>query len=177
MEHYKNIIVKIHSVNSVLDIYSELKRNDYEVILVSDIDDTILSSTVGKKFVENEIKILIEQIYLDNPDHLIFLTARDKSYKRKTNHHLNSASMHKKDKYINYNILCSPYDDKGNPTKGETFIEYFENELIKTDKKIWFLFMDDSIDQIYSIYNCIEKLNNIQYTIFHYQYAQIKKIE
>lgn len=175
MENYKNNIVRINSINNVIDIYFELVRNDYNVILVSDIDDTILSSKIGQKFVENNIKILIENVYNYNPDNLIFLTARDHNYKRKTNHHLNSAGMHKKDKYINYNIICSPDDYKGEPTKGDAFINYFEKgkgkELLKSDKKIWILFIDDLIEQILSVHNCIDKLKNINYTIFHYKYS------
>lgn len=175
MENFMDKIVKTSSINNIIDIYFELVQNDYNIILVSDIDDTILSSKIGKKFVENNVKTLIEHVYNYNPDNLIFLTARDYDYKRKTNHQLNSARMHKKGKYIDYNIIFSPDNHKGEPTKGDAFIHYFENgkgkQLLKSDKKIWILFIDDLISQVLSVHSCINKLENINYTLFHYEFS------
>lgn len=174
MDKYKDNIVRINSIDTVIDVYFELVHNNYNVILVSDIDDTILSSKMGQKFVENNIKLLIDYVYSNNPDNLIFLTARDHTYKGKTNHHLNSASMHKKDKYIYYNIICSPYDYTGAPTKGVALINYFEKgkgkELLNSYNNIWILFIDDSIEQVLSVHNSIDQLKNIRYTIFHYNH-------
>ncbi len=175
METHLNKISKVHSIDTIIDYYVYLKQMDYNIIVVCDIDDTILSSKIGQKFVEKNIKILIEDVYKCNPDNLIFLTAREFEYKRATNNQLNSAKMHHKTCYILYNLLMSPDDINGCPTKGETFLNYFVKgkgqSLLCETKKNYILFIDDLKEQIKSVENCITRLNNIDYILFHYCFA------
>ena len=173
MENYINNEVRINTINAVIDYYFHIKEMGYNVIVVSDIDDTIFSTKIGQKLVEKNIKILIEDVYKSNPDNLIFLTARDYEYKRVTNNQLNSAKLHTKDKYITYNLLMSPDDYIGKPTKGETFLKYFVNgkgsSVLSEPNKHYILFIDDLQEQIESVKEVINNLN-IHYTLFHYKF-------
>ena len=174
MEHFINNEICVNSIRNVIDFYFHLKTLGYNIIVVSDIDDTILSTKIGQKLVEQDIKILIEDVYNFNPNNLVFLTARDHSLKKYTNNKLNSAKLHTKSNYILYNLLMSPYTNDGKPTKGDTFVNYFENgkgkSLLCETKKNYILFIDDSKEQIDSVKNVINNLSNINYTLFDYKF-------
>ena len=152
MEHdYTNKSVKINSIDRVIDFCTKLINLDYNVILVADIDDTVLSSKIGQKFVEKNITILADMIYSLNSNNLIFLTARDHDLKRKTLNSLNSSGLLHKGKYIKYNIIHSPYE-KNNSTKGQTLLKYFSDgngQIILSDiKPNWIIFIDDLDEQV-----------------------------
>lgn len=170
---YTNQIIKTNTILNVIKLTEQLIGMNYNVIMVLDIDDTVLSSQIGKKFVEKDICTLSNLIYTSNPSNLIFLTARDSNlviYSRKK---LNSVGLLHQGKFINYNIICSPYDNNGNPTKGQTLFNYFDKGFGKTllvkEKKNWIIFVDDLQEQIESVNQYI---NNIccNYTLFHYKY-------
>lgn len=170
---YKNKIIKINTIKNVIGLCESIIDFGFNLILVLDIDDTVLSSKIGKKFVEPEITNLVDLVYTFNPANLLFLTARDKSLQRYTSNKLNSSGLLHKEKYINYNIICSPYDDEGNPTKGLALIDYFENEknknILSNEKENWIIFVDDLMEQIESVSNHIDKIN-ANYTLFHYKH-------
>lgn len=163
---YNNKTIQITKICKVLDCVQELKQLGFNVILVTDIDDTILSTNIGQKLVENDVKDLITNIYITNPANLIFLTARDPEYKSKTNNQLNSAKLHPKGKYVQYNIICSHYID-GKPTKGDSLVKYFTTKHVKSNND-WILFVDDALEQILHVQQHIPSLN-MNYTLFHYK--------
>ena len=178
---YTNQIIKTNTISNVLKLTEQLISLDYNVIMILDIDDTVLSSKIGQKFVEKDICKLVDIIYTQNPSNLIFLTARDYNMIMYTRKQLNSAGLLHKGKFINYNIICSPYDEEGNPTKGKTIFNYFDKgfgknllveelELeLELDKKNWIIFVDDLQEQIESVNQFINK-NCCNYTLFHYKY-------
>jgi hypothetical protein len=174
MEYFINNEVRVNTINTVIDYYFYIKELGYNVIVVTDIDDTVLSTKIGQKLVEKNIKILIEDVYKSNPDNLVFLTARDYEYKRFTNNQLNRAKLHTKTTYVTYNLLMSPDDYIGKPTKGETFLKYFVNgkgsSLLSEPNKQYILFIDDLHEQIESVKEVINNLN-INYTLFHYKFV------
>jgi hypothetical protein len=138
---YINNVIKSNTIRDVIELYDNLIDQNYNVIMVLDVDDTVLSSTYGKNFVEKDICLLVDLIYSSNPDNLLFLTDRDKCLARYTINQLNKSRLLHKEKYINYNVICSPYDDvNGESTKGTRLTEYFINGLGKNilcgDKKI-----------------------------------------
>jgi hydroxymethylpyrimidine pyrophosphatase-like HAD family hydrolase len=159
--------------NNILDIYENCKHlidNNCNVLIFLDIDDTVLSSKIGVKFVDKNIKLLINLIYNHDARKLFFLTARDYDLKRKTLNYLNHAKMVHNGKYIYYNVIHSPYKMVNNmflPTKGETLIHFLDNTtLLSNDKLNYIIFVDDDIEQI----NCVnESLTKYQSTHLNYQ--------
>lgn len=172
LDEYKNNVTQVRSITKVIDIYNKIIKEDYNVIFVSDIDDTIITTETKKKFVEPEVTNLFRQIYFNNNENLIFLTARDKDLKSYTRNELNNIGLIHDSKYIFYNIICSPYDDSGVATKGYELEKYFEKnpKHFSTNKPNWLIFLDDQLDQIYSVFkNCkIYTDKNINYTLLHY---------
>ena len=177
-----NNITKITSINQAIELSNTIKQN-YDIILFLDIDDTVLSPYIGKKFVEDEICQLVDLIYSIEPNNLIFLTARDHDLKSYTKNQLNKSGLLHKGKYIDYNIICSPYDDNGNSTKGQSLTTCIEskylfgvekNENNQQSKKNWIMFIDDQYEHIESANKELEKLNGklidkINYVLMHYQ--------
>lgn len=169
-------IIKTNTVNNIVFLTEKLIKLNYNVILVLDIDDTVLSSKIGKKFVEKDICNLINIVYTINPANLIFLTARHPKLKSYTKNKLNSAKILHEGNYIDFNILCSPDDDNGIPTKGQTFFNYFNNGfgnllLQNNNKENWLTFVDDLFEQIDSV-NQFVGLIFKNYTLFHYVYKE-----
>jgi len=162
--------IKIAAISKVTEHIQELTQLGYNVILFTDIDDTILSTKIGQTLVEKDVKTLIGNVYYNNPSNLVFLTARDPDYKRNTNHHLNRAKLHSKGKYITYNIICSPYDN-GNPTKGESLVSYCKKWISNSNSNNWIIFVDDAPEQISDVEQHINSLD-MNYTLFHYVFAQ-----
>ena len=169
-----NNIVKSITIRDVIKLYNDLIGQNYNVILVLDIDDTILSSTYGRKFVEKDICLLVDLVYSLNSSNLLFLTARDKCLTRYTSNQLNKSGLLHKGKYIKYNVLCSPYDVDGESTKGARLFDYFVNGIGKNilcvdkDKKNWIIFVDDLIEHINSVQKHIQNINGVNYTLVHY---------
>jgi hydroxymethylpyrimidine pyrophosphatase-like HAD family hydrolase len=158
------------NTNNILDVYKlckQLIHNNEYILLYIDIDDTILSSEIGIRIIDPNIKLLIELIYDYKHDNLLFLTAREHEYKDKTIQELNRANLLPKEKYINYNVICSPYDKDFNPTKGNTMQQHINKFHTKTPPK-WIIFVDDDIDQINDVSNYL-KYTSFNYTLFHYQ--------
>ena len=178
-----NNITKITSINQAIELSNTLIEQNYNIILFLDIDDTVLSPYIGKKFVEDEICQLVDLIYSIEPNNLIFLTARDHDLKSYTKNQLNKSGLLHKGKYIDYNIICSPYDDNGNSTKGQSLTTCIEskylfgvekNENNQQSKKNWIMFIDDQYEHIESANKELEKLNGklidkINYVLMHYQ--------
>ncbi len=158
-----------NSTSCMLEITNFIKKlieNNYNPILILDIDDTCLSSQYGKKFVDKNLPILVNYIYDISPNNLWFLTARDDEYKNKTLHKLNKAGLLHKGKYINYNVVHSPYNEFNKPTKGTTLINNIIQKITYNDKN-WYIIVDDDIEQINDIYDkmSIEKYN---YSLYHF---------
>jgi len=157
MEDY----IEIKFIGDLINEVKKLLDLDYNVIFISDIDDTILSTKIGKKFVEKEITYLIDLIYSLSPSNLIFLTAREPTLYKYTLNKLNSSGLLHKGKYIYYNLICSPCDLEGNVTKGETIFHYINNKkdiLISLIKKNYIIFIDDLIENIVSVKKYLELL-------------------
>jgi hypothetical protein len=174
---YRNNIIKSNTINQVIKLYEDLINQDYNVIVVLDIDDTVLSSIYGRNFVEKEICLLVDLVYSSNPSNLLFLTARDINLRQYTINKLNHSGLLHKDKYINYNVICSPCDDEGNSTKGVRLKKYIVSELDKNiltnNKKNWIIFVDDLMEHIESVFKYFEDgLLDINYTLVHYRYKK-----
>jgi len=177
---YINTIIKSNIICDVIELYNNLIDQNYNVIMVLDIDDTVLSSTYGKKFVEKDICLLADLVYSSNPSNLLFLTARDKSLTCYTINQLNKSGLLHKEKYINYNVLCSPYDDVNGEsisTKGKKLYDYFTyysgKNILCCDKKNWIIFVDDLMEHIISVQKYIQNINSVNYTLIHYKYKYI----
>jgi hypothetical protein len=170
-----NSIIK---TNNILDIHEQCKtllEENNNVLLFLDIDDTVLSSQIGVKFVDKNVTTLIELMYRQNPNKLFFLTARDPDFKRKTLNQLNSAKLVHDGKFIHYNIIHSVYVMKnGSPiaTKGETLVNLLSstNVLLLSEQPTWIIFVDDAKEQIESVYNSLNNAKglNINYILYHY---------
>lgn len=178
MEYIDNI-VKSNTIRDVIELYNNLIEQNYNVILVLDVDDTVLSSTYGRNFVEKDICLLTDLVYSSNPVNLLFLTARDKCLARYTSNQLNKSGLLHKGKYIEYNVLCSPYNDDGESTKGIKLVDYFTNgsgkNILCVNKKNWIIFVDDLMEHINSVQKHIQNINNTNYTLIHYRYKYIDK--
>lgn len=172
-EKYFNKVVKTNTITNVIKLTEKLLQLDYNVIMVLDIDDTVLSSKIGQKFVEKDITKLADIIYTQNPLNLLFLTAREHILKFPSVKKLNSSELLHKGKFINYNVICSPYDEQGNPTKGQTLFNYFDTgfgkNILDKNKKNWIIFVDDLDEQIESVNTHINKICP-EYTLFYYKY-------
>lgn len=140
----------IEIANSIQKIYSDVlvKEKDNTVILVLDIDDTVLSSKIGQKFVEKDITILANHIYRKNPQNLWFLTSRNCNIKRKTMNQLNRSGLIHDQKYIFYNIVCSEND---NPNKGKMFMKSIY------DQHNFYIIVDDDLEQVQKIQEVLER--------------------
>ena len=163
-------IIKSNNILEIYELCKNLIDNNNNVLIFLDIDDTVLSSKIGVKFVDKNITQLINLIYSHDSRKLFFLTARDYDLKRKTLNHLNRAKMVHDGKFIYYNIIHSPYkieNAKFVPTKGETLIKFLDNTtLLSNDKPNYIIFVDDDIEQI----NCVnDSLTKYQSTNFNYQ--------
>jgi hypothetical protein len=173
IDTYSNKIIKTNTISNVIILTNFLIEMNYNVIMILDIDDTVLSSKQGQKFVEKDICKLADIIYTTNSSNLIFLTARDPSLALYTRKKLNSSGLLHKGKFIDYNVICSPYDDTGNPTKGLTIFNYFDKGfgklILSSTKPNWIIFVDDLQEQIESVNQYINKISS-NYTLFHYKY-------
>ncbi len=173
IETHSNKIIKTNTISNIIKLTEQLIELDYNVIMILDIDDTVLSSKNGQKFVEKDICKLVDIIYTLNPLNLIFLTARNSEITSKTIKKLNSVGLLHKGQFINYNVICSPYDNQGNPTKGHTLFNFFDKDHGKTlfvkEKKNWIIFVDDLEEQIESVNTYINQICP-NYTLFHYKY-------
>lgn len=173
VQTHTNQIIKTNTVSNIIKLTEQLIGLDYNVIMVLDIDDTVLSSNIGRKLVEKDICKLADIIYTSNPSNLIFLTARDYELAMYSRKKLNSVGLLHKGKFINYNVICSPYDEQGNPTKGQTMFNYFDKGFGKTllvkEKQNWIIFVDDLQEQIDSVNQFIDKICP-NYTLFYYKY-------
>jgi hypothetical protein len=174
INQYSNQIIKTNTISNIIKLTEQLIELDYNVIMILDIDDTVLSSKIGQKFVEKDISKLVDMVYTINPLNLIFLTARDSQMALYTRKKLNSVGLLHKGKFIDYNIICSPYDNEGNPTKGQTLFNYFDKGFGKTifdkEKNNWIIFIDDLEEQIDSVNKHINQICP-NYTLFHYKYS------
>ena len=166
---------KILEINDMLEVYHQCKElldQKQNILLFLDIDDTVLSSEIGKKVVDKNIRLLIELIYRQNPEHLFFLTARESDLNRKTLNQLNNAKLVHDGKFIRYKIIHSPYDKQNNvyvATKGKTLMRFLQsNSLISDSDSIWIVFVDDDVQQIISVKQCLDELPNINYTLYHF---------
>lgn len=164
MNNY-NLTSNILEIN---DFIEKLVKNNYNPILILDIDDTCLSSQFGKKFVDKNICILVNYIYSISPKNLWFLTARDYEYKNKTLHHLNKVGLLHEGKYIYYNVVHSPYDKLNNPTKGTSLLNNIIKKIVP-DEKNWYIIVDNDLEQINDIYL---KISNKQYNYTLYLYIK-----
>jgi hypothetical protein len=167
-----NSISHIKSINEAIDLVNNLLQQNNHVILFLDIDGTIFSPHIGKKFVENEIYTLVDMVYSFNPNNLIFLTAREESLKSYTKNQLNKSGLLHKGSYIDYNIICSPYDNEGNSTKGESLVKHIKShQLDQLDKinNLHIIFIDDQYEHIESVsFNISKYLPNINFKSIHY---------
>lgn len=176
-----NKIIKLNVIQDVIELYIKLVNQNYNIILVLDIDDTVISSSYGQKFVEKEICSLVDLVYSSNPNNLIFLTSRDKSLKKYTLNQLNKIGLLHKNAYINYNIICSPCDEDGNSTKGVELTKYliaYNDKIFSSDKKNYIIFVDDLMEHINSVKKSLEEFivnnnNFIDYTLIYYKYKHI----
>lgn len=173
LDTHTNQIIKTNTISNVIKLTEQLIGLDYNVIMILDIDDTVLSSKIGQKFVEKDICKLADIIYTSNPSNLIFLTARAYNLEKYTSNKLNSAGLLHKGKFIYYNVICSPCDDDGNSTKGQTMFNYFSKgygfSLLTKEKLNWIIFVDDLQEQIESVSKYVNKVCH-NYTLFHYKY-------
>ena len=148
------------------DFVKKLVENNYNPILILDIDDTCLSSKHGIKFVDKNVSILINYIYDISPNNLWFLTARNCEYKNKTLHKLNKVGLLHKGKYIYYNVVHSEYDEFNNVTKGKNLINNIISN-IKYNENNWYIIVDDDIEQTKDMYN---KMLITKYNYTFYQF-------
>jgi len=166
-----NKIIKIHKINKVIELVKELVGKNYNPILILDVDDTVISSKIGKKFVEKDICELVELVYTINPNNLIFLTARCSNLVSYTRNQLNKSGLLHKEKYIPYNVICSPYNDEGESTKGIIIYDYFTKEqgktILSSNKQNYIIFVDDLMEHIKTVETNLEKLC-FTHTCFHY---------
>lgn len=157
-----------NSTSSMLEIYSFIQNcllDNYNPVLIIDIDDTCLSSQYGKKFVDKNVCKLVEYVYDISPNNLWFLTARDYEFKNKTLHQLNKSGLLHKRTYIKYNVVHSPHDERNNVTKGNTLISIIENS--NYNNKNWYIIVDDDIEQVNDIYDKMFK-ENYNYSLYHF---------
>lgn len=158
--------VKITKIKDVIDTYRELLSTKKRVFLVLDIDDTVLSSRIGRKFVDDDICGLVDLAYEYNKDLLFFLTSRDKSLSSYTRNKLNSSGLLHKEQYINYNIIFSPVrEEDGGSLKGPTFIDELNNNGIELSEDDHVVFVDDLRDNTDSIHSSLI-FTRASYTIF-----------
>ncbi len=167
-----NLENEIINTSNIMDVYEHCKcllDNNINVLLFLDIDDTVLSSKHGEKFLDKNITKLVNIVYQYNPNNLFFLTARDYEYKKKTINQLNGAKLVHDNKYIHYNVIHSPYNyENAMPiaTKGNTLTKF----IIRFQQPSWIIFVDDAVEQIESVYNSLnnEPMSHFNYTLYHY---------
>jgi len=168
MKHIKTTA----QIIDVLALCVALRELNKEFILFLDIDDTTLSSLVGHKFVDKQICDVVDYVYKYNPMRLVFCTARDHELIWYTKNQLNRAKLTHQGKYIHYNVVCSPYDMFGNPTKGRTIM----SELADVDKDVVVIFADDQRDQIDNVYAELYRTGR-EFALFHYTKAEDDLVE
>jgi hypothetical protein len=151
---------------AINDFIQKLVEDGYNPILILDIDDTCLSSRNGKRFVDKNVPILVNYVYDISPNNLWFLTARDYDYKNKTLHKLNKVGLLHKGKYINYNIIHSPYNELNNATKGISLLNNIVKNITHNDKN-WYIIVDDDLEQINDIYDKIS-ITEYNYSLYHF---------
>ncbi len=161
-----NSIQTVKTVNQIIKLYEHIVTEGFSPIVFCDIDDTVLASSIGIKFVDPKICQFIDLVYSSNPDNLVFLTAREPNLKKHTINQLNRSGLLKKGKYIFYNVIHAPYSNNGLATKGEVMVSYLDLNPSKTYD--WVIFIDDSYEQIESVYKHIQNLKNIKGWILLY---------
>lgn len=147
--------------HEVIELFKDTTKN---ILLVTDIDDTILSSYIGQKLTHPSVIDMINVAF--NVNRLIFLTARDPSLFKTTQNHLNKAKLCKKGRFIYYNILMSPYDEQGS-TKGPSLAKYLNkyNNWIHPHKENIVIFIDNEFEHITSV---IDNCTHDSYTLKTY---------
>lgn len=149
-------MIKINSLEFVITHYKSIIESK-KVLLILDVDDTTLSSKIGQKFVDIKIKELVD-ISFDN--NLLFLTARAKSLGRYTQNQLNRSHIISRGKYNNYKIICSPRDDEGNSTKGNSALLY-----LKCNEFDYVIFVDDDPLECEDVKEKLTSIN-IEHTVY-----------
>ena len=86
-------IIKSNNILEIYELCKNLIDNNNNVLIFLDIDDTVLSSKIGVKFVDKNITQLINLIYSHDSRKLFFLTARDYDLKRKTLNYMKYQSV------------------------------------------------------------------------------------
>lgn len=169
-------IQNVFRTNNILDVYKQCKEiieKKENVFLFLDIDDTVLSTRNGQKFVDKNIVHLVQLIYAYNPNRLWFLTAREPIYRQPTINQLNLAKLVDDGKYIPYNVIFSPFKIENGDmiaTKGETLSKFLTTTAeLPIGRPNWIIFVDDNMDQINSVNAWLKQLNiNINYTLYKY---------
>jgi len=164
-DNYRNNSIRITSIKEVIKFVDEIIKLDKNILLVLDIDGTVLSTVFGRNFMEDEICQLVKTIYDIYPDNLIFLTSRLENLRQYTIDNLNDTKLLKNE--VNYNVICSPTDSNGNSTKGSKILDYLTKNKINDNK--WIIFVDDSIENIDSVKEYLSNTKYI-YTLFYYKY-------
>jgi len=167
------MINKILHINKVIEQCKTKIQDNQPVLLILDIDDTILSTRPNQTLVEPAIRDLFDLVYQNN--HLckyIFCTARHSSYRKLTLNQLNHAKLLHLGTYINYVVLHSPYvrlsSSEPQPTKGNAILSYLRGANIDPITT-HIIIVDDDDEQIHHINQFLEKSEyDGKYSLWHY---------
>lgn len=161
-------------INTVTAHCADKIAQSCPILLILDIDDTVLASRDRQRLVDPQIRNLIKLAH-DNPTHCkyIFCTARESAHHKLTLNQLNHAKLLHLGTFIPYIVLHSPYVVFGSnpnpqPTKGHTILSYLRgNDIDPVNTHI--VVVDDDDEQIDHIHDHLSKTEYAgKYTLWHY---------
>ena len=183
------MLATISKIKTVHDLCSRLIQHGYNVILVLDIDDTVLCTRSDcRDMVEPAVAHLIRTVYANNPNHVIFLTARQPCTRELTLQQLNEAPLlddvpRRAAAHHHYQVVFSPplFERKLVSTKGQALMRCVHPimahlKMTTPNKPTWVCFVDDQLDNIRSVQEWIPQLD-CNYTLFHYIHTQLRASE
>lgn len=166
-------IKKVLHINTVTTYCAQKIATQTPILLILDIDDTVLSSCPGQRLVEPHIRYLLELAHT-NP-HLckyLFCTARDATHRKLTLDQLNHAKLIHVGDFIPYKVLHSPYvtvsGPTPRPTKGNALLSYLRGAEIDPEA-IHIVVVDDDNEQIAHIHEYLRQSEYAgKYTLWYY---------
>lgn len=181
VERYGGKIIKSTHMQYILRIVREIMQlKTHQVLLVLDIDDTIIYGCMMEPtIVESEIKHLMEEVTDEDPNHLVFLTARQEATEDWTQGQLRDSGVVPDNIAFPYNVVYAPPDENGRSTKGEVFAElvvpYIEERKreLPDSKPIWICFLDDQYSNLASMYDALTPhADKCEFSLFYYVHVQ-----
>jgi hypothetical protein len=165
------VLLQTSYIQNVIAHCRELIEKQKTILLILDIDDTVLSTTAGQHLVEPQICELVKMVY-DQTNalaNIVFCTARPimPEVNKITLNQLARAKLLHLGTRIRYNVLYSPHDTQNNVTKHTTLLKYLASRSLDVENT-HVVVVDDCPTQVATIHTAMSRSTNYACTIWNY---------